>query len=79
MADNNPYPNLATCTNAAAVTARSTKVGMCTGASRVSGMRNDDGKLVRHGRANDETVILAEFDGILDDVGRGRAGAATYA
>ena len=52
---------------------------MCTGASRVSGMRNGGGKLARRRRANDETVILAEFDGILDNAGRGRAGAAPYA
>jgi hypothetical protein len=38
-------------------------------------MSNAGGQMVRHRRANDETVILVEPDDILDNVGRGRAGA----
>ncbi|MBK9056110.1 MAG: hypothetical protein IPL78_36000 [Chloroflexi bacterium] len=75
MADNNPPPNLATCTQCG----RGNRQGMCTGAGRASDMRSGDGQMARHRMANDETVILAEPDGILDNVGRGRAGAAAYA
>ncbi len=49
---------------------------MCTGVGRVSGIRNGGGLAVRHMRMNAETVILTELDGILDNVGRGRAGTA---
>ena len=48
---------------------------MCIGAGRAYGMR----KMVRHRMGSDETVTLVELDGILDNVGRGRAGPATYA